>query len=176
MKNQKSLDEFLGLAYFKEHGTEVVIARLFNTVGPRQLSDYGMVIPNFVERALLNKPIEVYGGGDQRRSFMHVNDVLNAITTLMETPSAIGKVFNVGNPIEISINDLAAKIIQKTNSKSGIQHIPYLEVYGEGFEDMNRRTADISRLVETTGFKITSTLDMILDDIIEWQKTVVKSN
>ncbi len=173
--NTKTLDEFLALAYFKEYGTEIVIARLFNTVGPRQLSAYGMVIPNFVERALRNKTIEVHGDGFQRRSFMHVHDVTRALKLLMSHKGAVGNVFNVGNPIEITINDLAKLIIQKTSSTSEIKHIPYEEVYGEGFEDMNRRTADISRLQQTTGFRTSLSLDDILDDIIAWQTELVKA-
>ncbi|MCB9235761.1 MAG: GDP-mannose 4,6-dehydratase [Bacteroidia bacterium] len=164
--NTKSLDEFLSLAYHKEKNMEVVVVRLFNTVGPRQLSNYGMVIPNFVEKALKGEDVMVFGSGEQRRSFMHVEDVLRALTSLMETPAAFGKVFNVGNPIEISIRELAELVIRKTGGLSKVKMISYEEAYGSGFEDMNRRTADIGRLQEVTGFAIRHDLESILDDII----------
>lgn len=171
--NTKTLDEFLALAYFKEHGTRVVIGRLFNTVGPKQLSNYGMVIPNFVERALRGELVTVYGTGQQRRSFMHVQDVVRALRMLMSNDNAIGEVFNIGNPIEISIHDLALKIIDKTDSTSTVHFVPYEEAYGKGFEDMNRRTADISKLMRVTGFEIEHDLDSILEDIIAYQATKV---
>lgn len=164
--NTKSLDEFLALAYHKEHGMACVIVRFFNTVGPRQLSNYGMVIPNFVEAALRNEPIPIFGDGSQQRSFLHVNDAIRAITMLMDEPSAEGRVFNVGNPFEISMNDLAEKIIAQTGSTAGIRRIPYEQAYGKGFEDMQRRTADITRLKATVPFEIQYNLDMLLADII----------
>jgi UDP-glucose 4-epimerase len=162
------------LAYFKEHGTEVVIVRFFNTVGPRQLSTYGMVIPNFVEAALKGQDVVVYGTGKQKRSFLHVNDAIRAIRALMETGKGIGQVFNVGNPFEVTINELAARIIELAGSESAIRHISYEEAYGKGFEDMNRRTADITKLKDTLGFEIEYDLDGLLSDIIAYKRTLLE--
>jgi UDP-glucose 4-epimerase len=164
--NTKSMDEFLSLAYHKEFGTEVVVVRFFNTVGPRQLSTYGMVIPNFVERALRGEDVVIFGTGNQKRSFMHVNDVVRAVRLLVMDGKGIGRVFNVGNPVEITINELAQKVIAKTGNLSKVSHISYESAYGKGFEDMDRRTADITRLCEATGFQIEYDLDALLDDII----------
>lgn len=171
--NTKSLDEFLALAYHKEYGTEVVIVRFFNTVGPRQLSTYGMVIPNFVEAALKGEDVVVFGTGKQKRSFLHVNDAIRAIRILMETGKGIGQVFNVGNPFEVTINELAARVIELAGSESAIRHISYEEAYGKGFEDMNRRTADITKLKETLGFEIEYDLDGLLSDIIAYKRGAV---
>ena len=139
----KTLDEFQALAYFDEKKLPVVIARLFNTVGPRQTGQYGMVLPNFVQSALLGKPISVYGEGTQSRSFTHVNDVVGAITKLMDEPSAEGEIFNVGNNKEVTINELALKVKEMTDSDSEIEHIPYEKAYGPGFEDMKKRCPNI---------------------------------
>lgn len=168
--NTKALDEFLGLAYYKQYGLKCIIIRFFNTVGPRQSSQYGMVIPNFVSQALKGEDITVYGDGTQTRSFLHVYDAIQAITELMVTEHAVGQVYNVGNPFEISIRELAERIIQKTNSRSKIKYVPYHEAYGAGFEDMKRRTPNIDKIVKTIGFKIRYDLDAILDSIIEYQK------
>lgn len=168
--NTKSLDEFLAFAYHKEYGTEVVIARFFNTVGPKQLSNYGMVIPNFVQQALAGKEIRVFGTGKQLRSFMHVDDAVIAVVALMMTGKGIGQEFNIGNPFEISMNDLAQKIIDKTHSTAKIVHISYEEAYGKGFEDMDRRTADISKLCTTLDFELKYDLEGILDDIIAFHR------
>ncbi|MCZ2356495.1 MAG: GDP-mannose 4,6-dehydratase [Bacteroidia bacterium] len=164
--NTKAMGEFLALAYYKEFGTKVVIARFFNTVGPKQLSQYGMVIPNFIQKALKNEPIQIYGTGKQKRSFIHVSDTIQAITTLMSTEKAMGEVFNIGNPIEITIEELAQKIISMTKSSSVINYMSYEEAYGKGFEDMDRRTADISKLCQVTGFKITRSLEDIIKELI----------
>ncbi len=164
--NTKAMDEFLAFAYHKEFGTEIVISRFFNTVGPRQLFNYGMVIPNFVKRAIAGEDLVVFGTGEQRRSFMHVQDALRAITGLMFSGKGVGQEFNVGNPFEITINDLALKVIEKTGNKANLVHIPYEKAYGEGFEEMNRRTADISKLKSTLDFELTYTLDDILNDVI----------
>jgi UDP-glucose 4-epimerase len=164
--NTKAMDEFLSFAYHKEYGTEVVIARFFNTVGPRQVSNFGMVIPNFVKRAVSGEDVVVFGTGEQKRSFMHVDDAIRAITQLMFTGKGVGEEFNVGNPIEITMNDLARKVVEKTGNKSKIVHKTYMEVYGKGFEDMNRRTADITKLRTTLGFELEYDLDGILDDVI----------
>ncbi len=164
--NTKAMDEFLAFAYHKEYGTEVVIARFFNTVGPRQLFDYGMVIPNFVSKALAGEDVEIFGSGNQKRSFMHVKDAVRAVTELMLTGKGVGEEFNVGNPIEITMNELAEKVIAKAGSHSKVIHRDYLDVYGPGYEDMNRRTADISKLCNTLGFEMEYTLDDILEDVI----------
>jgi len=176
--NTKAMDEFLAFAYHKEYKTEVVIARFFNTVGPKQISNYGMVIPNFVQKAINNEPVNVYGSGNQRRSFMHVKDAVRAIVGLMNCEDAIGEEFNVGNPFEITINELAKRIIQKTGSSSPLVHISYEEAYGDGFEDMNRRTADITKLKQTIDFEIEHDLDRILTDVIAYYRNrdVVVSN
>jgi UDP-glucose 4-epimerase len=174
--NTKSMDEFLALAYYKQYGTEAVVVRFFNTVGPAQLSNFGMVIPNFVERAILGEDVVIFGTGEQKRSFLHVNDALRAVRSLMDTGKGIGKVFNVGNPFEVSMTDLAKLIIAKTGNKSQLKYISYDEAYGGGFEDMMRRTADITRLQETTGFQIEYDLEGILDDIIAHKQQVLASS
>lgn len=171
--NTKALDEFLSLAYFKQYGTEVVVVRFFNTVGPQQLSNYGMVIPNFVEKALKGEEVVVFGSGEQKRSFMHVNDAVRAVRALMDTGKGIGKVFNVGNPFEVTINYLAGRIIELAESSSKLKHISYESAYGSGFEDMMRRTADISRLRETLDFEIEYDLDAILKDVIAYKASVL---
>jgi len=170
--NTKAMDEFLSLAYHKEHNTQVVVVRFFNTVGPRQLSLYGMVIPNFVQAALAGKDIPVFGTGQQKRSFMHVKDVLRAIRGLMADDTAVGQVFNVGNPIELTMNELAQKVIHLTGSSSKIQHIPYEQAYGKGYEDMNRRTADIGKLTAQLNFSIEYDIDGILSDIIAYHRNL----
>ena len=175
--NTKALDEFLSFAYHKERGTEICIIRFFNTVGPRQVADYGMVIPNFIQRALVGEPILVHGTGEQIRSFMHVKDVVQAVTELMLTGKGIGDVFNVGNPQEITINELAKRVLKLTGSSSEIRHVPYGEAFSSGFEDMYRRTPDISKLERTLDFKIKYQLDDILTEVIaEFRKTSTKSS
>lgn len=168
--NTKSMDEFLSFAYYKEFKLPVVITRFFNTVGPKQTGMYGMVIPTFVKQALKGENITIYGDGKQSRCFLHVSDALRAITTLMDTPEAIGDVFNVGNEQEVNINQLATRIIEKTGSKVKLVQISYKEAYGEGFEDMMRRTPDITKINKLIGFKPEYDLDMILDDIIAHYK------
>ena len=166
----KTLDEFLALAYYDEKKLPVVIARLFNTVGPRQTGRYGMVLPNFVQSALLGKPITVYGDGTQTRSFTHVKDVVKALIKLMEEPKAEGDVFNVGNDHEISIKDLAMKVKEMTKSPSEIEFIPYEKAYGPGFEDMERRCPNIEKLAKLTGFKPNHDLDFIIQSVIDYFK------
>ena len=166
----KTLDEFLALAYYDEKKLPVVIARLFNTVGPRQTGRYGMVLPNFVQSALLGKPITVYGDGTQTRSFTHVKDVVKALIKLMEEPKAEGDVFNVGNDHEISIMDLAMKVKEMTKSPSEIEFIPYEKAYGPGFEDMERRCPNIEKLAKLTGFKPNHDLDFIIQSVIDYFK------
>jgi len=167
----KALDEFLGLAYAREKGLPVVIVRFFNTVGPRQTGRYGMVIPRFVGNALNNLPITVYGDGKQTRSFTYVTDVVRGIIDLMEHPQAVGDVFNIGNPQGITIEDLAGKIKQITNSASEIVYIPYEQAYGEGFEDMRYRVPDITKIHHLIGFTPKVSLDEILLKVIEFAKS-----
>jgi len=166
----KTLDEFLSLAYFDEKKLPVVISRLFNTVGPRQTGQYGMVLPSFVQSALLGKPITVYGDGTQSRSFTHVNDVTGAITKLMEEPTAEGDVFNVGSGFEITINALAQKVKDMTGSDSEIEHIPYEKAYGPGFEDMQRRCPRIEKIRELIGFEPSYDIDAIIRSVIDYFK------
>lgn len=167
----KTLDEFLALAYFDEKKLPVVIGRLFNTVGPRQTGRYGMVLPGFVQSALLGKPITVYGDGNQTRSFMHVDDAVGAIIQLMDDPSAEGEIYNVGNDQEVSINDLAQKVKEMTGSDSEIDHIPYDRAYGPGFEDMERRCPNISKLKGAIGFEPSYDLEGIIQSVINYFKT-----
>ena len=166
----KLMDEFTGLAYHRTNGLEVIITRLFNTVGPRQTGAYGMVIPRFVGQALKNEPITVFGDGTQTRTFTFVKDVIVALMKLMETDQAIGNVFNVGGHEEISINDLAQKIIQMTGSSSTLQLIPYEEAFGKDFEDMQRRVPSTEKLQKFTGFAPDKSLDFILSEVIDYIK------
>ncbi|MCJ7594921.1 MAG: GDP-mannose 4,6-dehydratase [Desulfobacterales bacterium] len=166
----KTLDEFLALAYFDEKKLPVVIGRLFNTVGPRQTGQYGMVLPNFVQSALLGKPITVYGEGTQTRSFTHVLDVVGALPQLMEEPAAEGDIFNVGNDHEVSINELAQKVKEMTGSPSPIEHIPYEKAYGPGFEDMQRRCPNIEKIRNLIGFKPMNDLTAIIQSVIDYFK------
>jgi UDP-glucose 4-epimerase len=163
----KLIDEFLALAYWKERKLPVIIVRLFNTVGPRQTGQYGMVIPNFVRQALAGQPITVFGDGTQSRSFTYVGDVVRAMAALINEPAAIGHVFNIGHGAEIAINELAEKVKALTSSPSEIVHIPYDRAYESGFEDMPRRVPDITKLQSLIGFRPTVELDEILTRVIE---------
>lgn len=163
----KALDEYLGLAYWKERGLPVVVARLFNTVGPRQTGRYGMVVPNFVEQALTERPLTVYGDGTQQRCFCHVSDVVRGLAELMTRDEAYGQVFNIGSTEEISILELAKRVISATGSTSEIVLVPYDEAYEQGFEDMPRRIPDATRIRELLGWEPTKSLDETLDDVIE---------
>jgi UDP-glucose 4-epimerase len=164
----KLIDEFLALAYWKERKLPVIIVRLFNTVGPRQTGQYGMVIPNFVRQALAGQPITVFGDGTQSRSFTYVGDVVSALIALMNEPRAVGQVFNIGNGREITIQDLAEKIRTMTGSASQIVQIPYDQAYESGFEDMPRRVPDIRKIGALVGYKPTVELDETLARIIEY--------
>lgn len=166
----KAMDEFLAQAYYDEYDLPVICVRFFNTVGPGQSSRYGMVIPNFVERALDDRPIQVYGDGTQTRCFTHVHDAVRAVRRLLDTPAAEGEVFNVGRPEEISINRLAERVKALAGSSSTITHVPYEEVYGPGFEDMKRRTPDITKLQDTIDFVPSRSLEEILRDVIAEMK------
>jgi UDP-glucose 4-epimerase len=169
----KAIDEFLALAYHRERGLPVIVARLFNTVGPRQTGRYGMVIPNFVRQALTNAPITVHGDGTQTRSFTYVGDVVSGLVALAGEPRAVGQVFNIGNPEEISILDLARRVKAATASTSEIRLIPYDEAYEAGFEDMPRRVPDISRISKLVGFAPTLDLDEILARVIDEQRALL---
>jgi UDP-glucose 4-epimerase len=169
----KAIDEFLALAYFKERSLPVVVARLFNTVGPRQTGRYGMVIPNFVRQALVGEPITVHGDGTQTRSFTYVGDVVSGLIALSQEPRAAGQVFNIGNPEEISIMDLAKRVRAASGSTSEIVCIPYDQAYEAGFEDMPRRVPDIGKIAKMVGFKPTLGLDEILVRVIAEQRTLL---
>jgi UDP-glucose 4-epimerase len=163
----KLIDEFLALAYWKERKLPVIIVRLFNTVGPRQTGQYGMVIPSFVQQALAGRPITVFGDGTQSRSFTYVGDVVRAMVALIDEPRAIGQVFNIGNGREITIGELAEIIKKLTDSSSEIVRIPYDEAYEAGFEDMPRRVPDISKVAALVGYAPTVDLEEILARVIE---------
>ena len=162
----KALDEFLALAYWKEKKLPVIVVRLFNTVGPRQTGQYGMVVPNFVKQALAGQPITVFGDGSQSRSFTYVGDVVDALMRLVDEPKAVGEGFNVGNGQEISILGLAEKIKEMTGSQSEIVKVPYDQAYGAGFEDMPRRVPDITKLQKFTGYEPKVQLTEILTRVI----------
>ncbi len=167
----KTLDEFLALAYHDEKKLPVVIGRLFNTVGPRQTGQYGMVLPNFVQSALLGKPITVHGDGTQSRSFTHVDDVLDAMIGLMNEPKAIGDVFNIGTDNEVTIKELAEKVKEMTGSSSEIEYIPYEKAYGPGFEDMERRCPNIDKIRNLIGFEPKHDLESIIQSVIDYFKS-----
>lgn len=161
----KTLDEFLALAHHRETQLPVAIVRLFNTVGPRQTGQYGMVVPNFVQSALRDKPLVVYGDGNQSRCFAHVADVSAALVKVMSTPKCYGQVVNIGNNEEVSINQLAQRVIELTGSKSEIQHIAYDEAYGDGFEDMQRRVPCLQRASDLIGYQPQCDLEQIIRDV-----------
>lgn len=171
----KALDEFLALAYFKEQAVPIVIARFFNVCGPRQTGKYGMVVPRFVRNALLGLPLEVYGDGTQSRCFLYVGDAIDAIIKLMQAENAVGEIFNVGSVEEITIKNLAQKVIEMTNSTSEIKYVPYDEAYDESFEDMKRRVPDISKIRQFIGWEPKLTLDELLLKVIHYEKEVINS-
>jgi UDP-glucose 4-epimerase len=164
----KAIDEFLAIAYWKERKLPIIVARLFNTIGPRQTGRYGMVVPRFVRAALKNQPIPVYGTGKQTRCFTNVADVVHILKLLLENEQAVGQIFNVGSTERISIEDLAKKIKQMTNSQSEIVSIPYDKAYAEGFEDMLHRMPDVSKLKQFVGFVPATPLDVTLKEVITW--------
>ncbi len=163
----KATDEFLALAYHEERDLPVVVGRYFNIVGPRQTGQYGMVIPTFVEQALAGEDLTVYGDGTQTRSFTHVADAVEITHELLETESARGEVFNVGAPNPTSINELAERVVEFTDSDSDITHIPFEEAYDEDFEEPDQREPDVTKLRETLGWAPEPDLDRILSDVIE---------
>jgi UDP-glucose 4-epimerase len=167
----KAIDESLAYAYFVEKQLETRVVRFFNTVGPRQLGAYGMVVPRFVKAALNNEPITIYGNGNQTRCFAHVYDVIDAVVAIAFDKSTIGRVVNIGNDFEISINDLAKRIVSETGSKSEIVYVPYEEAYGDGFEDMERRVPDINLINQLVGWRPKRDLSTMIADIsVEMKK------
>ena len=166
----KAIDESLAYAYFIERKLETRIVRFFNTVGPRQLGAYGMVLPRFVKFALANEPITIYGDGNQTRCFAHIYDVIEAVILVAFAENTIGKVINIGNNFEISINELAKKVVSETGSSSEIIHVPYNEAYGDGFEDMDRRVPNIELINQLVGWKPQRDLSTIISDISKEMK------
>ena len=171
----KELDEFLALAHWKETRLPVVVIRLFNTVGPRQTGQYGMVVPNFIKAALKNQPIPVHGDGNQSRCFGHVHDIVEGLVKAIETPACFGQVMNLGNHEEVTIKQLAEKAIAMTGSSSEITYIPYSEAYGEGFEDMMRRVPNLEKAKRLIGYQPTRTLENIINDVAEQFREEIKT-
>jgi UDP-glucose 4-epimerase len=167
----KALDEFLALAYHQERGLDCVIVRLFNTVGPRQSGQYGMVIPRFVSAALAGRPLEIHGDGSQTRCFCHVQDTIGALARLMDAKNVDGEIFNVGSTERVTIDQLAQRVLAATRSESEVVHIPYSEVYGQGIEDMLHRQPAIEKVTGAIGWAPTRTLDEILADVIAHVRT-----
>lgn len=166
----KLLDEFLALAYHRERDLPVVVVRFFNTVGPRQTGRYGMVIPRFVRAALRGEPLQVYGDGQQSRCFTYVGDVVTALVGLLEHPAAVGQIFNIGNPEEVSIRTLAERVVALTGSRSVIETIAYDQAYEAGFEDMRRRVPSIDKISALIGYQPTLNLDAILEQVIAHER------
>jgi UDP-glucose 4-epimerase len=170
----KAIDEFLAIAYWKEKRVPTVIVRLFNTVGPRQTGQYGMVIPNLVDQALAGQPLTVFGDGTQSRCFTHVNDVVGALMKLIEHPAAVGEVYNIGSTTEVTIEQLAELIRSLTGSSSPIVRIPYEEAYEGGFEDMQRRVPSIAKIGSLIGYQPTYSLEEILKSVIDFRRSIKK--
>jgi UDP-glucose 4-epimerase len=171
----KTLDEFLALAHWKETRLPVVVVRLFNTVGPRQTGQYGMVVPNFVKSAIQNEPLIVHGDGTQSRCFGHVSDIVEGLTKAMESPECFGQVLNLGNDEEVTIKGLAEKAIEMTGSTSKIRYIPYTEAYGEGFEDMQRRVPSLEKAQRLIGYQPTRKLEDIINDVADQFREELKT-
>jgi len=166
----KAIDEFLALAYWREKSLPTIVVRLFNTVGPRQVGQYGMVIPSFVKQALAGQPLTVYGDGTQTRCFAHVADVVKALVKLVDHPSAVGQVYNIGSNEETTIGTLASLVKRLSGSSSEIVHVPYDVAYEEGFEDMPRRVPDISKIHSLIGFRPERSLEEILQSVIAYHR------
>ena len=169
----KALDEWLALAYWREKKVPAIIARLFNTVGPRQTGRYGMVLPNFASQAVRDEPITVFGTGDQSRCFAHVKDVVGAMVRLVATPAAVGQVFNIGSDREVTMNRLAEMVRAAAGSRSEIRHVPYAEAYAEGFEDMLRRVPDVRKLERVVGLRLATPLETIIADVVAEQRELL---
>jgi UDP-glucose 4-epimerase len=166
----KALDEWLALAYWRERKVPVIVTRLFNTVGPRQTGRYGMVLPTFASQAVRNEPITVFGSGEQSRCFAHVADVVTAMVKLIETPAAVGEVFNIGGDHEVTMNELAELVREAAGSRSEIRHVPYDEAYADGFEDMQRRVPDVRKLERVIGMRPSSPLATMIRDVVDDQR------
>jgi UDP-glucose 4-epimerase len=166
----KAIDEFLGLAYYHQFCLPVVVMRFFNTVGPRQTGRYGMVLPRFVRQALTGEPITIYGDGEQSRCFSDVADVIGATVKLAEHPEAVGQVFNIGSNEEVTIRELAEKVLAATGSSSKIVYVPYEEAYAPGFEDMRRRVPDLTKISKLIGYKTQYSLDDTLRRVIVYER------
>jgi UDP-glucose 4-epimerase len=164
----KAIDEFLALAYWRERKLPTVIVRLFNTVGPRQTGQYGMVVPTFIKQALTGRPITIHGDGRQSRCFADVSDIVGALASLMDHPQAVGEVFNIGSNEEVTIGALAERVRTLTSSHSEIICVPYEQAYGEGFEDMPRRVPDITKIGALIGYRPTKSLDQVLQGVIDY--------
>ncbi|MDQ6929240.1 MAG: GDP-mannose 4,6-dehydratase [Candidatus Eremiobacteraeota bacterium] len=171
----KAYDEFLALALFAERGLPVTVVRLFNTVGPRQSARYGMVLPRFVRQALAGEPLTVYGDGSQTRCFGYVADVVWALQKLAAEPRALGEIFNLGNPEEISILDLAHRVLERTQSPSPIEHVPFTSAYGQGFQEIVKRVPDIGKIARLTGFAPHATIDQIIDSVLASQRAGLRT-
>jgi UDP-glucose 4-epimerase len=171
----KAIDEFLGLAFYQEYGLGVVIGRFFNTIGPRQTGQYGMVVPRFVRWAIENRPLRIYGNGQQRRCFCYIQDVVDAIVGLMNCEQAAGKVYNIGSTEEIAIEELADRIIEMTGSKSTKEFVSYEQAYGRPIEDMMRRVPGLERIKETIGWQPRTSLPETLEVIIESERAKLKN-
>jgi UDP-glucose 4-epimerase len=167
----KAFGEALSHGYVRDRNAEIVIARLFNTVGPRQKGAYGMVLPRFVQQALAGEDLTVYGSGTQSRCFVHVADTVHALTLLLDADEAVGDVFNVGSSLEVPIIELAARVIERTGSRSRVRLIPYETAYGEGFEELGRRKPDTSRIEALTSWQTSRTLDETIDDVIAYARS-----
>lgn len=161
------MDETLAYLYWRERAMPTVIVRLFNVAGPRQTGRYGMVLPRFVDQALRNDPVTVFGDGQQTRCFCHVTDVVDALAALIDRPVAYGQVFNIGRPDEVTISDLAKRVILLADSTSSIEYVPYEEAYADGFEDMRRRVPNIARAYDIIGFEPRFGLDDIIRSVID---------
>jgi UDP-glucose 4-epimerase len=166
----KAIDEYLALAYVRERELPVIVARFFNTVGPRQTGRYGMVVPTFVRQGLQGTPITVYGDGQQQRCFADVSDVIEALMRLIALPATYGEVFNIGSDQEISINALAELVKAATGNRAAIAHVPYAEAYDEGFEDLMRRVPDVRKLEKATGFRPRISIEGIIERVIQWER------
>jgi UDP-glucose 4-epimerase len=167
----KALDESLAQMYAQEEGLKFVIGRFFNTVGPRQTGDYGMVLPRFVSSALKNQDLEVYGDGTQTRVFCHVQDAVDGLIGLVENESTFGEAFNIGGVGEVSINELAAKVIEVTKSQSKIRHVPYSQAYSKGFEETFRRVPETTKIRNLTGWQVKRGLEDIIRDVMSFMKS-----
>jgi UDP-glucose 4-epimerase len=172
----KAVDEILARAFWRDRGLPSIVVRLFNCVGPRQTGEFGMVLPRFVRQAMSGDDITVYGTGEQRRCFCHVLDTVEALVALLEHPDAVGDVFNVGAQHELTINELAAKVIGATESSSRVVHIPYDRAYEDGFEDMERRIPDTSKIRALTGWEPTLGLDRMIEDTVAFERQLATSD